>query len=246
VSILIKAGWSKKAGREPYGSEGTCVEIEIELDDALLASDKRDKLMEEIKNVQLLAKSAVEAELAIANRKHREALELERDEAATRDADRRADEERERREAAEQIPYRERPAPRAREGDYRDDRDRIEYRDERSRERPGDRETAAVPRRHESLPRESRGHGRPPERRSRSSSSSNGNGRRNWKRDGGRPTAVKDLFGYAKDWDAEAWFKSYGRKHDLPGLFSEWTADEMNDALDAFDDARAEANGVAY
>jgi hypothetical protein len=246
--MILKAGWNKKAGREPYGSEGTFCEIEIELDDALRKAENHDKLAEEIRHIQLLCKGAVEAELAIATRKAREAHEAAMQEAADRDADRRADLERERRETGR----RDDPPPlREREGDYHGGRDRIDYREER---RDGDRgrDERARERRDE-RPREraSRVHDRRHERRERATGS--GNGQRDWKRDGGLPKTGKDLHGYCNDFDrgedgtpTRDWFQAFAKRHNLPWKFSEWSGDEVADAFEQYEqqmEAAADHNG---
>jgi hypothetical protein len=85
------------------------------------------------------------------------------------------------------------------------------------------------------------------ERRERASS---GNGKKNWKRDGGRPSNGRQLFGYVKDWRAEGWFKDWGRDHNCPSMFSEWNDNEVADAVYDFeaerDSVSADHNGAAY
>jgi hypothetical protein len=240
MSIILKAGWSRKSGRPgSYGSEGTWCEIEIEIDDS-----DRGKLNDEIAHLQSLCKQRVDVELAKADKEYRDIQALTQEAAAERDEERRA--------AAAPA-----ARPQVKEGDY--DGEKIKYRDEQRRldDRPA---RQAEPRREE--PRrderrddrrddrrrdESRGHDRQSERRERSSG---GDRRKDWKRDGGRPRTGKELFGFTKDWGATRWFQGYAKDNRLPDLFAQWHEDEVSDAVDLFLDTEAResrsTNGAAY
>jgi hypothetical protein len=222
MGVIIKAGWNKKSQGEPFGSEGTFVGFEIEVDDEYLTPARHGDLLKNVQTLQLLAREAVEKELADAIAENREKYAADQQAAADRDADRRAAEQR------------------------RDDRPRRDERraDDRGRDRD-DR-----PRRDERPRDQPRGHSRDIDRR-RNGSGGGGGRRKDWKNDGGRPRTGKELFGYSKDWNAERWFKDYGRDNNLPSYLSEWRDDEVDQAVDAFEtalelEADRERNGAAY
>jgi hypothetical protein len=238
MSIIIKAGWSRKSGRSDFGSEGTWCEIEIELDDT-----DRPKLADEIAHLQSLCKQRVEAELATADRQHREAMALADEEAAQRAADRHADEVREAHGMSRNG------SAHVREGTYDADRDRIDYHDDERREpaprrddRPERRDDRPARRDERDERREPRRDERSDRRDERGSRRDDRGGRRdggrvtkNWKESGGRPKTGKQLFGYVKDWNAEVWFADYAEDENLPRMFAEWADADVRDAVAAFE-----------
>jgi hypothetical protein len=160
MGIKIIAGWSRKDGRQPFGSEGVCINFEVTVDTPL---DQPAELMKHAKTLTQLAKRACDEEINKASAAAAEAAELAREEAAQRDQDRRDQETEDRRNGhrPEPEPQRQGP-PSRREGYWDNERGDVRYGsdgdfrvDDERRAREADRDQEPY----------SRGHNRDQERR---------------------------------------------------------------------------------
>jgi hypothetical protein len=273
MSILIKAGWSKKCQLEPFGSDGTFVSFDVEVDDVYLQPEKKKELLEQVRTLQMLAKNAVELELSVAATKARDIAALAEEEAARRHDDERDAEVAHRtltgerpldgatRSTARRDEPEHAPPPRMREGTYRSDRDEVEYHDDDRPTRSRDERPARDERpreRNDDRPR--RGYdGRGDRGRSGGGGGGGGRGKRDW-RDGGTPKSGVEFYGYVKDWNknndgAWKWFDKFGVKENYPEQFSDWERDQWEFAIKEYhiwrnapaqNGSASRTNGAAY
>jgi hypothetical protein len=241
--MKIHAGWNKKSGRAQFGSEGALIAFEIDVDDALFGDAARHaELIKGARALTVLAKRAVEEEIAIADSAARARAEREAAEAAKRDEDRRAAEERERTETG----YREAaPEPAPRRTDYDDHRDsQPEPESDRARAGREADQVAARGERRGDATWGGRGDDRRDDRRNDRGGANNRRSGFDWTQTNKSPRTGKQLFGFAKDHDALRWFSDYAASENLPEQFNDWRPSEVEAAVRAFrGDAAPASNG---
>jgi hypothetical protein len=236
--MKMNAGWSKKSGRARYGSEGALITFEVDVADELFADPaKHADLIKNARSLTLLAKRAVEEEIAIADSKAAALAEREEAEAEARNAERIAAEEHHRIETGERPDPK--PAPR-RQTEY-DDRDSQVENDHRAETR---RDADRVESRNQPRARwggnddrsrdDRRSNDRGGQRGGGNGRGGNGNPKIDWTKTNQLPKTGKQLYGYANDLGQYQWFADYAGANNLPSRFSEWTNDEVADAIAEF------------
>jgi hypothetical protein len=114
--MRVTASWTRKDGRQDYGSEGAQITLTIEVpDDCWLDPAKHAELMRQARELTTQCRRTVEEELHAAAVRGRAAKEAESAAAAKRDEERRAAEETQRRESGR----RDEPEPEHRNGNGR-------------------------------------------------------------------------------------------------------------------------------